>query len=170
MPMTPFGIMSLVSKFQESRIFLTAAEMDVFTLLAKKPMSAQEIADRLEATVRGVTILLDAVVSMGLLEKKEEKYHCPAEVASIMSKESPTSIMPIVMLATGGWKRWSDLTDIVRRANRIRGTAFDFYSKMCSIVLGGINHIAEIKRSAIGVRIGKIKSQRETSVSLYKEK
>ena len=59
-----------VSKFQESRIFLTAAEMDVFTLLAKNPMSAQEIADRLEATVRGVTILLDAVVSMGLLEKK----------------------------------------------------------------------------------------------------
>jgi DNA-binding CsgD family transcriptional regulator len=52
MPMTPFGIMSLVSKFQESRIFLTAAEMDVFTLLAKKPMSAQEMADRLEATVR----------------------------------------------------------------------------------------------------------------------
>jgi O-methyltransferase domain/Dimerisation domain len=127
MPMTPFGIMSLVSKFQESRIFLTAAEMDVFTLLAKKSMSAQEIADRLEATVRGVTILLDAVVSMGLLEKKEEKYHCPAEVASIMSKESPTSIMPIVMLATGGWKRWSDLTDIVRRGkDRIRGTAFDF--------------------------------------------
>lgn len=123
--MTPFAIMSLVSKFQESRIFLTAAEMDVFTLLAKNPMSAQEIANRLEATVRGVTILLDAVVSMGLLEKKEEKYHCPAEVASILSKESPTSILPIAMMATGGWKRWSDLTDIVRRGNRIRGTAFD---------------------------------------------
>ncbi len=125
MPMTPFAIMSLVSKFQESRIFLTAAEMDVFTLLAKNPMSAQEIANRLEATVRGVTILLDAVVSMGLLEKKEEKYRCPDEVASILSKESPTSMMPIVMLATGGWKRWSDLTDIVHRGKRINGPAFD---------------------------------------------
>ena len=29
------------------------------------------------------------------------------------------------MLAIGGWKRWSNLTDIVRRGNRIRGTAFD---------------------------------------------
>jgi precorrin-6B methylase 2 len=126
MPITPFAIRSLVSKFQESRIFLTAAEMDVFTLLAKKPMSAQEIADRLEATVRGVTTLLDAVVSMGLLEKNGEKYHCPAEVASILSKESPTSITPMVMFATGGWKRWSYLTDIVRLGkDRIRGTAFD---------------------------------------------
>ena len=31
-----------------------------------------------------------------------------------MSKDSPTSIMPMVMLAVGGWKRWSDLTEIVR--------------------------------------------------------
>jgi precorrin-6B methylase 2 len=143
MPMTPFGIMSLVSKFQESRIFLTAAEMDVFTLLAKKPMSAQEIADRLEATVRGVTILLDAVVSMGLLEKKEEEYHCPAEVASIMSKESPTSIMPMVMFATGGWKRWSYLTDIVRLGkDRIRGTAFDINESEQEAFTGAMHAIA----------------------------
>jgi len=143
MPMTPFAIMSLVSKFQESRIFLTAAEMDVFTLLEKNPMSAQEIANRLEATVRGVTILLDAVVSMGLLEKMEETYHCPAEVASILSKESPTSIMPMVMLATGGWKRWSDLTDIVGHGkDRIRGTAFDINESEKEAFTGAMHAVA----------------------------
>jgi hypothetical protein len=84
-----------------------------------------ELTAGLELEGRGVTILLDAVVSMGLLEKKEEEYRCLGEVASIMSKESPTSITPMVMVATGGWKRWSYLTDIVRRGNRIRGTAFD---------------------------------------------
>ena len=143
MPMTPFAIMSLVSKFQESRIFLTAAEMDVFTLLEKNPMSAQEIANRLEATVRRVTILLDAVVSMGLLEKMEETYHCPAEVASILSKESPTSIMPRVMLATGGWKRWSDLTDIVRHGkDRIRGIAFDMNESEKEAFTGAMQAVA----------------------------
>jgi precorrin-6B methylase 2 len=143
MPMTPFAIMSLVSKFQESRIFMTAAEMDVFTLLEKNPMSAQEIANRLEATVRGVTILLDAVVSMGLLEKMEETYHCPAEVASILSKESPTSIMPMVMLATGGWKRWSDLTDIVGHGkDRIRGTAFDINESEKEAFTGAMHAVA----------------------------
>ena len=143
MPLTPPAIMSLVSKFQESRIFLTAAEMDVFTLLAKNPMSAQEIANRLEATVRGVTILLDAVVSLGLLEKREEKYHCPAEVGSILSKESPTSMLPIVTLATGGWKRWSDLTDIVRRGkDRIRGSAFDIKESEREAFTGAMHAIA----------------------------
>jgi protein-L-isoaspartate O-methyltransferase len=143
MPMTPFEIMSLVSKFQESRIFLTAAEMDVFSLLEKNPMSAQEIANRLEATVRGVTILLDAVVSMGLLEKKEEKYDCPPEVAAILSKESPTSMMPAVMLATGGWKRWSDLTDIVLHGKDwIRGTAFDIKESEQEAFTGAMHAIA----------------------------
>ena len=70
MSLKPLDIMSIVSKYQASRIFLTAAELDVFTLLAKKPMPAKEIANQLKATVRGITILLDAVVSMGLLEKK----------------------------------------------------------------------------------------------------
>jgi len=142
MPMTPFAIMSLVSKFQESRIFLTAADMDIFTLLAKNPMSAQEIANRLEATVRGVTILLDAVVSMGLLEKKEDKYDCPVEVASMLSKESPTSMLPVVMLAIGGWKRWSDLTGIVYRGNRSRGTPFDIKESEQEAFTGAMHAIA----------------------------
>ncbi len=140
--MNPVEILSLVSKFQESRIFLTAADMDVFTLLVKHPMSAQEIANRLEATVRGVTILLDAVVSMGLLEKKEEKYHCPAEVASMLSKESPTSILPVAMLAIGGWNRWSNLTDIVRRGNRSRGTPFDIKESEQEAFTGAMHAIA----------------------------
>ena len=143
MPMKPNEITSLISKFQESRIFLTAAEMDVFTLLAKNPMSAKEIGNQLKATVRGITILLDAIVSMGLLEKKEEKYHCPAEVASILSKESPTSIMPMVMLATGGWKRWSNLTDIVRHGKETtRPTALDINESEQEVFSGAMHAVA----------------------------
>jgi precorrin-6B methylase 2 len=135
--------MSLISKFHESRIFLTAAEMGVFTLLAKNPMPAPEIANQLKATVRGITILLDAVVSMGLLEKKEGKYHCPAEAASILSKESPTSIMPMVMLSAGGWKRWSDLTDIVRYGkDRTKATGLDMNESEEEAFIGAMHAIA----------------------------
>ncbi len=112
--MKPETILGLSRKFMESRIFLTAGELDIFSLLSKQSMSALEIADKIQVTLRGITILLNALVSMGLLEKKDEKYYCPVKVASQLSKDSPTSIMPMVMLAVGGWKRWSDLTEIVR--------------------------------------------------------
>ena len=112
--MKPETILGLSRKFMESRIFLTAAELDIFSLLSKHPMSAQEIADKIHVTLRGITILLDALVPMGLLEKKDEKYYCPPEVAALLSKDSPTSVMPMVMHSIGGWKRWSNLTEIVR--------------------------------------------------------
>jgi SAM-dependent methyltransferase len=111
--MKPELVLSLCMKFMESRILLTATELDVFSLLTH-PMYAQEIADKTQATLRGVTILLDALVSIGLLEKKQTKYCCSQEVSSLLSKDSPTSIVPMVMHAVGLWKRWSDLTKIVR--------------------------------------------------------
>jgi SAM-dependent methyltransferase len=111
--MKPELVLSLCMKFMESRILLTATELDIFSLLTH-PMYAQEIADKTQATLRGVTILLDALVSIGLLEKKQTKYCCSQEVSSLLSKDSPTSIVPMVMHAVGLWKRWSDLTEIVR--------------------------------------------------------
>ena len=114
MPVKQETILDLSRKFMGSRILLTAAELDIFSLLIKHPMSAQEIADKIQVTLRGITILLNALVTMGLLEEKDEKYYCPLEVATLLSKDSPTSIMPMVMLSVRGWKRWSDLTEIVR--------------------------------------------------------
>jgi predicted O-methyltransferase YrrM len=126
MPMKPETILELSRKFMESRIFLTAAELDIFNLLIKHPMSAQEIADKIQVTLRGITILLNALVPMGLLEKRDEKYYCPTEAAKLLSKDSSTSIMPMVMLTVGAWKRWSDLTEIVRfGSQRTRPFLFD---------------------------------------------
>jgi len=48
MPMKPETILGLSRKFMESRIFLTAAELNIFSLLIKHPMSAQEIADKIQ--------------------------------------------------------------------------------------------------------------------------
>jgi precorrin-6B methylase 2 len=80
---------------------------------------------------------------MGLLEKKVEKYLCPVEVASILSKESPTSIMPMVMLSIGGWKRWSDLTDIVRNGKDSTGAeALDINESEQEAFIGAMHVIA----------------------------
>jgi precorrin-6B methylase 2 len=126
MSMKPETILGLSRKFMESRIFLTAVELDIFSLLIKYPMSAQEVADKVQVTLRGIRILLNALVPMGLLEKKDEKYRCPAEVGLLLSEDSPSSIMPMVMLTVGGWKRWSDLTEIVRQgAPKARPLVFE---------------------------------------------
>jgi hypothetical protein len=110
------NILSLARDFMESRIFLTASELDLFTFLAPVPLSAEEIAERKKANLRGVTVLLDALAAMGLLAKDGGKYQCPPPVSRLLSRTSPESILPMVMHMAYLWRRWTHLTDVVQGA------------------------------------------------------
>lgn len=111
---TPETILGIANKFVEARILLSAVELDVFSLLSKNPLTAEEVADNRESTLRGITALLNALVALELLKKKNDTFHCPSDIAAMLSKDSPTSIAPVVLHAAARWRRWSELTDIVR--------------------------------------------------------
>jgi SAM-dependent methyltransferase len=107
-------ILELARGFMDCRVFLSAAELDLFTLLAPAPLPIQEVENRTGADCRGLTILLDALSAMGLLEKREEGYRCPPSVSRFLSADAPDSVLPVVLHMAGLWKRWSSLTSIVR--------------------------------------------------------
>jgi predicted O-methyltransferase YrrM len=108
------SILALARGFIESRILLSAAELDLFTLLTPTPLSAEEITARLAADLRALTILLDALAGMGLLSKREGKYRCEPEIATFLSADSPQSVLPMVLHSAAMWSRWSELTGIAR--------------------------------------------------------
>jgi hypothetical protein len=107
-------ILDLARDFMESRIFLTAAEMDLFTLLTDAPLSAREIAQKKKASVRGLTTLLDALAAMGLLVKEAGKYRGLPAASTLLSRKDPDSVLPMVLHMATLWKRWSGLTDVVQ--------------------------------------------------------
>ncbi len=111
--LSPNAILELARNFMESRIFLTGAELDLFTLLASTPLSAEEIAFRIKADLRALTVLLDALAGMDLLVKEAGRYYCPPPLSSLLSKNIPDSILPMVQHMAHLWQRWSDLTKIV---------------------------------------------------------
>ncbi len=112
--MTPDAILGLARAFMESRVLLTAVELDVFTTLAKRSMTAREVADALGNDLRGTTTLLDALAGIGLLEKEHGSFHCPPGAAELLSRESPGSLLPMLSHSAALWRRWSALTDVVR--------------------------------------------------------
>lgn len=112
-PITPNTILELARNFMETRIFLTAAELNLFTLLASQPLSAEEITVRIKGDLRGLTVLLDALTAMDLLVKQAGKYYCPPPISSFLSKNSSDSVLPMVHHMAHLWQRWSDLTKIV---------------------------------------------------------
>jgi hypothetical protein len=112
--MTPEEILRLAQGFMESRILHSAAELNLFTILQKSPLSAQEVAAKTGGDVRALSILLDAVAAMGLLVKRDGTYQCDADAARMLTDGSPATILPMVRHMASLWPRWSRLTDIAK--------------------------------------------------------
>ncbi|MBI5854227.1 MAG: SAM-dependent methyltransferase, partial [Nitrospirae bacterium] len=72
--------LSLAEVFQlgyywETKILLTAVKLDVFSALDRKSRTAGEVAHKVGADLRALALLLNALVSIGLLTKEGEHYH-----------------------------------------------------------------------------------------------
>ena len=100
-------MMQAVRAFQESRVFLTALELDVFRVLGEVS-TAPEAAARLGTDPRATAMLLDALVALGALEKERGEYRCTPESAAFASARAG------LMHTVRKWDTWSTLTDCVR--------------------------------------------------------
>jgi predicted O-methyltransferase YrrM len=99
--------------FMESRVLLTGVELNLFSLLAAKAMTADQVASELEANIRGTTMLLDALAAFGYLTKEGCVYRTEPSVIPLLTNDSPNSILPGMMHTAYLWHGWSQLTDIV---------------------------------------------------------
>ncbi|ELK37094.1 N-acetylserotonin O-methyltransferase-like protein [Myotis davidii] len=73
LPPTP--LLELLDGFKASKALFTACKMKVFDLLQEEaPLSAAEIAQRIEASEGGTGRLLDVCAALGLLEKTDRGY------------------------------------------------------------------------------------------------
>ena len=113
---TPETVLKLARQFMESRILLSAAEMNLFTRLEEEPSSAEDLARGLHADPRGMTVLLDALAAMGLLAKQAGTYRTAPAAAPFLSDKSPRSVLPMILHAAHLWESWSNLTPIVKGA------------------------------------------------------
>jgi predicted O-methyltransferase YrrM len=111
---SPDAILKLARQFMESRILLSAAELNLFTLLEGTPTGAEDLALRLDADPRGLATLLDALAAMGLLSKREEAYQTSPELAPFLTDGGDRSLLPMILHAAHLWESWSGLTPIVR--------------------------------------------------------
>lgn len=111
--LTVESILGLSRNFMESRILLTAAELNLFALLSPQPLSAAEVAGRLQGNLRAVTIVLDALAALGFLEKQAGCYQCLPPVSHLLSSDRPDSVLPMVLHAAHLWRRWTHLTETV---------------------------------------------------------
>lgn len=110
---TSDSILELAREFMASRVLLSGAELDIFSLVAREPMTAAQIASARKADLRAMTIILDALGALGFLVKREGRYQTEPSAVPLLTSQSPDSILPMVLHMGAVWRNWSQITDIV---------------------------------------------------------
>jgi len=105
------AILAAARAYQESRVLLTALELDVFSAAAGGA-TAPEIAVRTGGEGRATALLLDALAALGTLEKRDGIYACTPATRGL----GPAR--PGLMHLVNRWASWGTLTDCVRMGTR----------------------------------------------------
>jgi predicted O-methyltransferase YrrM len=147
-------LMGVVRGFMESRILLTAAELDLFTLLAGRPMRADEVCKEIGGDLRAVTILLDALCAIGWLRKADGIYSTQPETAEMLAAGAPEGVLPIILHYANMWKRWSRLTDIVRGAPSEEPAVATRTPEQFRAFIEGMHVLARRRAPAVVAQVG----------------
>jgi SAM-dependent methyltransferase len=132
--MTANEVLELARAYQPACILAAAADLDLFQLFGTDALTADQIAVKLRADLRGTTILLDALVALRLLEKNFASYRVPTELVSLLGQHGPGSVLAMAQHQANCLRRWAQLAQVVKtgqpapRTPSIRGEAGDLES------------------------------------------
>ena len=114
----PDDLHERIRAFQESRVILTALELDAFTAIGEGAGPA-EAAARIGTDARATEMLLNALCALGLLFKKDGVFHNTEETQRYFTSGSPDNTRMALLHTAHLWRRWSTLTDAVRTGHAV---------------------------------------------------
>jgi (2Fe-2S) ferredoxin/SAM-dependent methyltransferase len=108
--------------FMPSRVLLTALELEVFTAVQRSPSppSAEALATSLGTDLRATRVLLDALVSLGVLTKRDGCYANAPAAARYLAAGSPDDASTALKHNLSLWRSWSGLTEVVRQGHPVQ--------------------------------------------------
>jgi len=115
----PDDLNEMIRAFMSSRAVLTALELDVFTAVGNGASAAQ-VAESIHADSRATEMLLNVLVSLKLLDKKDSTFCNTPVSARFFSRSSRDQARSAFMHTVHLWHRWSSLTECVRAGTSVQ--------------------------------------------------
>lgn len=114
-PLTPEHIMKVGSGFWASKTLLSAIELDLFTRLAERPGTVDDVRARVGLHPRSARDFLDALVALGFLQRQGGVYHNTPETDLFLDRRKRSYMGGILEMANARLYRfWNGLTDALR--------------------------------------------------------
>ncbi len=117
----PALVFENLTAHQRTAALRAAIELNVFGALGEGPATAEELAGRCEASERGIRILCDFLVMMGLLMKQDGLYSHTPTSAIFLDPQSAASIHSIARFLglPALVETYNHLTEIVRNGRTV---------------------------------------------------
>ena len=113
--LSPDRILQLGFGFWATKTLLTAIEIGLYTELARKPMSVEEVTKHFKFHPRSVRDFLDALVALGMLRRNGTKYVNTPETAAFLDRAKPSYMGGMLeMCSRRLYKFWNDLPEGLR--------------------------------------------------------
>jgi len=108
----------LSRSFQQSRIFLTAFELGIFTVLGDAEKTSGQIASEIDADPRATDRLLNALCVTGAVQKVNDRFRNSNAVKQYLVEGKP-DYQAGMMHSVNLWNSWSNLTMTVKSGSAV---------------------------------------------------
>lgn len=114
----PDDLAGMIQGFRDSRIILTAVELDLFTTVGEGA-SAKAVAAKIGTDERATGLLMNALVSLGLLIKTGDNYKNSANASKYFVEGAPHDSRASLGHTINLWQRWGTLTACVKEGTSV---------------------------------------------------
>jgi len=114
----PDDLQQSINGFRESRVLLTAIELDAFSAVGTGA-DARTVARKLGADPRATESLLNALVALGVMTKRDGTFSNAPVAARYFVASAEHDSRAALMHAVHLWSRWSTLTECVRQGTSV---------------------------------------------------
>lgn len=112
-------ILQLASAFEQSKILLSACELNFFSIIENDHKTAKEIAVEAGTNEKATERILNALTAMNLLTKEGAAYSNTKGTRRFLVDSRPEYIGDMHFL-NNQWEKWGDLTNAIRSGNAVQ--------------------------------------------------
>jgi ubiquinone/menaquinone biosynthesis C-methylase UbiE len=120
---TPAAVVEMASAYYASASLFAAIESGVFEVLAAAPATAEAVAEQRGLSPRGVRLLLDACVALGLLVKQDDCYSNAPAAAQCLVPGAPCDLTRAIAYNRDVYAAWGRLPELARTGRPVEAPA-----------------------------------------------
>ena len=137
-PWNPGSLLALSGSYWQSSALHAGVKLDLFSQIGRKEFSSDGLAEKLAVNPRALSLMLDALCAMGLLQKTDGAYGNSEAGLTYLSKDSEQYIGHMILHHHNLAPSWARLDEAVRdgRPVRKRSTASNDDSARENFLMG----------------------------------